>query len=90
MASTTASCNDYTNSFRRITRRAGLPPGTRLHDLRHGAATLLLAAGVHPAIASAVLGHSSPAFTMSTYQHLLNGMTDVVAAAIGRALSSRP
>jgi site-specific recombinase XerD len=34
-----------TRTFRRLTTEAGLPP-VRLHDLRHGAATLALAAGV--------------------------------------------
>jgi integrase len=65
----------------------------RLHDVRHGVATTLLERGVHPAIASAVLGHSSPAFTMGTYQHVLDGMTEVAAEALAAAfadLQSRP
>ncbi|HEY0808359.1 MAG TPA: hypothetical protein VGD84_25045, partial [Pseudonocardiaceae bacterium] len=33
-----------THTFRRLAARAGLPP-VRLHDLRHGAASLALAAG---------------------------------------------
>ena len=33
-----------THTFRRLAARAGVPP-TRLHDLRHGAASLMLAAG---------------------------------------------
>jgi integrase len=56
--------------------------------VRHGYATQLLAAGVHPAIASAALGHASPSFTMSTYQHVLDGMTDVAADAISAAFES--
>src|SRR5262249_49488656 len=58
---------------------AGLPQSVRLHDIRHAVATALLAKNVHPAITSAVLGHSSQAFTMRTYQHMLDGMTDVAA-----------
>lgn len=76
----------FTHAFKRIAKRAGLDERTRLHDVRHGIATTMLAEGVHPAIASAVLGHSSPAFTMSVYQHVLDGMTDQAALAIGRAL----
>lgn len=41
----------------------------RFHDLRHGAATLMLAAGVDPATLSAKLGHARVAFTLDTYVH---------------------
>jgi hypothetical protein len=37
--------NSVTQRFRRLVARAGLPP-IRLHDLRHGAATMALDAGV--------------------------------------------
>ncbi|MFH9938556.1 tyrosine-type recombinase/integrase [Streptomyces murinus] len=43
-----------------------LPP-IRLHDLRHGAATMLLAAGVDDKFVSEVLGHASVAFTKDVY-----------------------
>jgi integrase len=49
----------------------------------------MLQEGVHPAIASAVLGHSSPAFTMRVYQHVTDGMTEQAAAALERALGGR-
>jgi integrase len=78
----------FSDAFKRIAARAGLDPATRLHDVRHGVATTMLAEGVHPAIASAVLGHSSPAFTMSVYQHVTDGMTEQAAVALGRALGS--
>jgi integrase len=54
--------------------------------VRHGFATALLLRGVHPAVASAVLGHSSPAFTMSVYQHATQNMTGSAADAIDAAL----
>lgn len=44
------------------------------------------AAGVHPGITSAVLGHTDPRFTMRTYQHVLDGMADQAAEALERAL----
>jgi integrase len=73
------------HAVKRIIRGAGLPDSTRLHDLRHGFATEMLSQGVHPAFASAVLGHSSPAFTMTVYQHVLDGMQDRAADAAQRA-----
>ncbi len=45
---------------------AGLPP-VRLHDLRHGAASLMLAAGVEMKVVQETLGHTSSAFTADTY-----------------------
>jgi len=41
----------------------------RLHDLRHGHASLVLAAGVPIEIVSRRLGHSSLAITADTYSH---------------------
>lgn len=48
-------------------------PTIRFHDLRHTHATLLLAAGVPVKVVSERLGHSTPAFTMAVYQHVLPG-----------------
>jgi integrase len=81
--------DSFSDAFKRIAKCADLDPRSRLHDVRHGVATAMLASGVHPAIASAVLGHSSPAFTMSVYQHVTDGMTEQAAAALGRALEGR-
>lgn len=67
--------------FERLATRVGLD-GVRLHDLRHAFATTLLTAGVHPKVVSEALGHSSVAFTMDTYQHVLPTMGDQVAEAI--------
>src|SRR5215469_13977739 len=50
--------------------RAGMS-WLRLHDLRHGCATLLLAAGVPPRTIMDVLGHSEIGVTMNTYAHVL-------------------
>jgi len=47
---------------------AGLPH-LSWHDLRHVAASALIAEGVSVAYLSRVLGHSSPAITLSTYAH---------------------
>ncbi len=44
-----------TEHFRLLVHKAGLPP-IRLHDLRHGAATLSLAAGVDIKVVQEMLG----------------------------------
>jgi integrase len=80
--------DSFSTAFKRLAKKAGLRPDISLHDLRHAYATQLLAGGVHPAIASVVLGHANPAFTMSQYQHVLPGMSDVAAAAIEEAFGS--
>jgi hypothetical protein len=46
-----------TRTFKKLTALAGLPP-IRLHDLRHGAASLALSAGVELKVAQEMLGHS--------------------------------
>jgi hypothetical protein len=46
----------------------------RVHDLRHGAASLLLASGADMALVSKRLGHSSISVTTDTYSHLLDGV----------------
>jgi len=49
---------------------AGVPK-VRFHDLRHTAATLLLAQGVDPRTIMETLGHSQISLTMNTYAHVL-------------------
>ena len=46
-----------------------LPP-IRLHDTRHGAASLMLAAGTDITIVKEECGHATAAFTRDTYQHV--------------------
>ncbi|MFI6530807.1 tyrosine-type recombinase/integrase [Nonomuraea sp. NPDC050547] len=54
------------DQFYLLAFQVGLPP-VRLHDLRHGAATLMLAAGVDVKIVQETLGHVSSTFTRDTY-----------------------
>lgn len=51
---------------REIREAAGLPP-IRLHDLQHGAASLMLAGGVDMKTVQETLGHSSITLTSDTY-----------------------
>jgi integrase len=46
----------------------------KVHGLRHGQASLMLAAGVDIALVSKRLGHSTIAVTADTYSHLLEGV----------------
>jgi integrase len=48
---------------------AGLPH-LRWHDLRHVAASVLIAQGASVAYLSRVLGHATPAITLNTYAHV--------------------
>jgi integrase len=61
--------------------RSGLPP-IRFHDLRHTYATLALAGGVHPKVASEILGHSSIAITLDTYSHVIPSMSEEAADTV--------
>ncbi|MFJ9176986.1 tyrosine-type recombinase/integrase [Streptomyces sp. NPDC102360] len=61
--------------------RAPLPP-VRFHDLRHGAATMLIAAGVDDKFVSEVLGHTSVAFTKDVYAVVAEEMAQDAARKI--------
>jgi integrase len=56
--------------FEMLAYLAGLPP-IRLHDLRHGAAALLLAAGHHMKVVQETLGLSSITIAADTYTSVL-------------------
>jgi len=59
-----------TKTFVSLVARSGLPR-TRLHDLRHLAGSLQIAAGVDIAIVSKRLRHSTIKLTSDTYGHLI-------------------
>ncbi|GAA3302612.1 tyrosine-type recombinase/integrase [Dactylosporangium vinaceum] len=56
--------------FRLLVKRAGIPP-VRLHDLRHGAASLAHEAGADLKTLQDLLGHSSIVITADTYTSVL-------------------
>ena len=72
-------------AFREAADRIGLET-VRLHDLRHTAATLMLAAGVPLNAVSEALGHASLAITASVYAHVTPDVRREAADAIDRAL----
>ncbi|WP_433505461.1 site-specific integrase [Pseudonocardia halophobica] len=77
-----------TARFHQLAEDVGLPP-VRLHDLHHGAASLMLAAGVPMKVVQETLGRSSVALTADTYtsvfHEVASNAAEAVAALIPRA-----
>lgn len=67
--------------FRRLCAAAAVP-AIRLHGLRHGHATALLAAGVPVKVVSDRLGHAASAMTLDVYGHVLGAMRGGAVEAI--------
>jgi integrase len=65
-------------------------PPIRFHDLRHSAATLLLAQGVSPRYITELLGHSQVSFTMQTYAHVLPEVKRGAASKMDEILAPKP
>ena len=71
--------------FEALALRAGL--GHRHpHELRHSAASIMLAQGVPLEVVSEVLGHSSIRVTKDTYGHIMAPAKEAAAEAMGVAL----
>ncbi len=72
-------------SFTRVAGTAGLRV-IRLHDARHGCATLLTAAGVAPRVVMEILGHSQIAVTMNIYAHVVQDTQREAVSHLDRML----
>jgi integrase len=79
--------DSLSQKFDRTVARLGLPR-IRLHDLRHGAATLMLASGANPKTVSERLGHASTAFTMDTYAASVPALEEETAAKVAALLDA--
>ena len=66
--------------FHPALRRAGLRR-VRIHDLRHGAASMMIAAGCDIAAVSRQLGHANVSITLGTYSHWFAQRTESGVAA---------
>jgi integrase len=76
---------NVSQAFGNIIPRDGLPT-IRLHDLRHTAASLMLAAGIHPKIVSERLGHAGIQITLDRYSHVTAGLQTEAANVLARAV----
>jgi integrase len=76
-----------THEWTRLLAKTSLPR-IRFHDLRHSHATQLLAAGVHPKIASERLGHSTIGITLDLYSHVMPGMQANAAEQVDAAIKA--
>jgi integrase len=63
-----------------------LPP-QRFHDLRHAAASLLLAPGVNPRVVMEILGHSQISPTLNTYSHVMPELQPAAAKLMNALLA---
>jgi integrase len=73
--------------FKKVLKEAGLAE-MRLYDLRHSAATLLLAADEHPKVVQERLGHANITLTLDTYSHVQPTMQQRAAERIDELLGA--
>lgn len=74
-------------AFRRLVAELGLP-AIRFHDLRHTAATLMLANGEHPKVVQERLGHNDISMTLNRYSHVTMDMQREAANRLDALLGS--
>jgi integrase len=72
----------------KATLAAAQLPDMRLHDLRHAAATFLIAQGLPLRLVMEVLGHSTIALTANTYGHIERGMMADAASRMDALLTN--
>jgi integrase len=73
--------------WKRLIRDAGIGH-LRIHDLRHTAASQLIARGVPITTVSARLGHSKPTTTLAIYSHAMEGGQDIASKAMRELLKT--
>ena len=74
------------SAIRTACKRAGVPI-ISFHNLRHSAASILLASGVPPKVVQEILGHSSITMTMDIYGHVMPGQQEDAARKMHAALA---
>lgn len=84
-AGTAVDPSNFTHACYLATEQAGLGKWSP-HELRHSAASLLIAQGVPLKVVSEVLGHSSIRVTADVYGHLLDDAKSEAATAMTAAL----
>jgi integrase len=83
---TPLSHRNVVRAFKELLKRAGLPGTTRLYDLRHTCAKLMLSRNVHAKYVQEPLEHTSIALTLDTYSRFLKGMDGGIGGAMDEAL----
>ena len=73
-----------TEAFRSLRARSKVK--AMLHDLRHTAATWMLAAGIDVASVARILGHATPTTTLAIYAHALPAAESQAVASIDERL----
>lgn len=76
------------DGFKAVLARAKLRQ-QRFHDLRHGAASLLLAQGVQPRGVMEILGHSQIGITLNLYSHVMPELLRDAADKMDAVLAPR-
>ncbi|GAA2781301.1 tyrosine-type recombinase/integrase [Kitasatospora sp. CM 4170] len=79
--------NTITTYFARLVESSGLPP-IRLHDQRHCAASLALAAGMEMKEIQAMLGHREMGTTADIYVSLLPDQQQASAEAVADLIAT--
>jgi integrase len=79
---------NLTQRFQTILRGAELPR-IRFHDLRHAAATLMLASGTDLKVVSEILGHSAIGTTANVYAGVLDQLKADAAVRLARLVRPR-
>ncbi|MFG1963666.1 tyrosine-type recombinase/integrase [Nonomuraea sp. NPDC049028] len=80
--------SSFNDRWQLAVEKAGLPKGTRFHDLRHFYASTLIAANLNPKVIQTRLGHATIAETMDTYGHLFPSDEDLGRGAIENMINS--
>ena len=79
----------FTKHFQLLLDKANLP-SMRLHDMRHGAVSLLVDAGAHPRVAQELLRHAPGSrVTMERYAHVTAAQQRVAADLLHFAVTGR-
>ncbi len=79
--------DSMSKAFKRLAGEVGMSGRVRLHDLRHSVAVAMSEANAPLAAVSAYLGHSSPTFTASVYQHFTSELSSIAVDALERRMA---
>lgn len=84
----TGKFKDILTAYNASVKEEDRLPMIRLHDLRHSAASHLVAKGMDIQTVASRLGHSKPSFTMDTYAHAFETRDSIASDILGELFSS--